>query len=74
MSCLRCLRPFNAVQFLHVNDGNEELSIHIARVLGELDGEGAAEVLPMLHTLTFSRFYFIRRKVTRLLKPFVNAR
>jgi len=74
MSWLGCLRPFNAVQILYVSDGNSEFEVDIARVLGELDGEGAAKVLPMLHTLTFSRFYFIRRKVIRLLKPFVDAR
>ena len=62
------------MQKLHVSDGTEELSIHIPRVLGELDREGGAEVLPMLHTLTFSRFHFICREVTRLLKPFVDAR
>ena len=74
MSWLGCLRPFNSVQILHVSDGKEELLIHIARVLGELDGEGAVEVLPILHTLTFSRFHFIRREVVPLLKPFVDAR
>ena len=58
------------MQILHVSDGDKELSIHIARVLGELDREGGEEVLPMLHTLTFSRFHFIGREVIALLRPF----
>ena len=41
-SWLGCLRPFNAVQILYVNDGfgsGSGLDLHIARVLGELDKE-----------------------------------
>ena len=77
MSSLGYLRLFNAVQILYVNDGIDwasELQVHIARVLGGLDGEEAAEVLPMLHTLIFCRFYLIREVVIPLLKPFVEAR
>ena len=74
-SWLRCLRPFNAVKTLYVSDCmSSELQVHIARVLGELDREGVAEVLPMLHTLIFRRFYIIDKEVIPLLKPFIDAR
>jgi len=53
---------------------SSELQVHIARVLGELDREGVAEVLPMLHTLIFRRFYIIDKEVIPLLKPFIDAR
>lgn len=51
----------------------EELVVHIARMFGELDREGAAEVLPMLHTLILFRFYVIHEQVIPLLKPFLDA-
>lgn len=73
-SWLRCLRPFNAVKTLCVGDDYEELQLHIARVLGELGGEGAAEVFPMLHTLIFNQCYSIRTELIPLLKPFIDAR
>jgi len=74
MSWLGFLRLFNSVQVLDVSDNNSELGVHIARVLGELDREGAAEVLPMLHTLIFIRFHDIHRVVIPLLRPFLDAR
>jgi hypothetical protein len=74
MSWLGCLRRFNDVQILHVSDSNEKLMVHIARMLGELGGEGAAEVLPMLHTLVFNRFHIIHEVLIPLLKPFLDAR
>jgi len=74
MSLLGCLRLFNSVQVLHVSDRNEELAVCISRVLGEVDGEGAGEVLPMLHTLTFIRFHSNHGVVIPLLKPFLDAR
>ena len=74
MSWLGCLRLFNSVQVLHVSDRNEELVVRISRVLGELDAEEAAEMLPMLHTLIFIRFHSNRGVVIPLLKPFLDAR
>lgn len=74
MSWLGCLRRFKGVQILHVTDGNEELTVHIARMLGELGGEGASEVLPTLHTLILRRFHTIHEVLISLLKPFLDAR
>ena len=71
MSWLEFLHPFNAVQILHARGSPPQyrLSIHIARVLGELAGERAVEVLPMLHTLELNR-----HMVTPMLKSFIDAR
>ena len=59
------------MQILSVELG---LEVHIARVLGELDKERAAEVLPMLHRLVFVPFELIDTVVIPLLKPFLDAR
>jgi len=69
---LRFLQIFNAVQILDVID--EELVHDIAYVLGELTGERAAEVLPLLRTVVFHGPGYIRPSVNHLLGPFIDAR
>jgi hypothetical protein len=67
MLFLEFLHLFNAVQIVHVT--GYCLKTHIARMLGELSREKAAEVLLMLHTL--GDFYDVKQLVT--LKPFIDA-
>jgi len=72
MIWLGFLRLFNEVQTLWVC--GDVLEVYIARVLGELTGERAAEVLPMLHTLKFLGFCPVGPSLTQLLKLFIDAR
>jgi len=72
MIWLGFLRLFNEVQTLWVC--GDVLEGYIARVLGELTGERAAEVLPMLHTLKFLGFYLVGPSLTQSLKPFIDVR
>ena len=79
MPWLKLLRSFDAVQILYISSPAlpgqyDNLEIDIARVLGNLTSERAAEVLPMMHTLLLRRFNQVGYLMTRLLKPFVNAR
>jgi hypothetical protein len=67
MQFLEFLHLFNAVQTLHVT--GHCVKTHIARMLGELSREKAAEVLPMLHTL--GDFHDAEQLVA--LKPFIDA-
>ena len=72
---LAFLRPFNAVQSLLFNDRNSVAQI--ARVLGELTEERAAEVLPMLRAIVWCGscdWDEIEPWVTPLLQPFIDAR
>lgn len=69
MPWLGFLRPFNSVRILHVH----ELEVLIARLLGELTGERATQVLPMLHTLVLESDQS-EALLTRILKPFIDAR
>jgi hypothetical protein len=78
MQNLRFLRSFHDVQVLDISGSPRQdyLEIYIARVLGELTRESAAEVLPMMHTLMLSSYgcHQVRNLVTTLLKPFIDAR
>ncbi len=69
MSYLGFLRPFSSVRILHV----PQLEIPIAHLLGELTGERATQVLPMLHTLMLEHEQS-EPLVTPILKPFIDAR
>jgi hypothetical protein len=75
VSWLGFLRLFNAVEVLNVSGSPRRycLDIHIARVLGELTGERAAEVLQMLHTFGLNGIDRIEC-LTPLLKPSIDAR
>jgi hypothetical protein len=73
VSWLEFLRPFNAVQVLHVGMG-PRLVIQIAWVLGGLSGERAVEVLPTLHTLEWDRVSWVGHLVNPMLKSFMDTR
>jgi hypothetical protein len=78
MPRLEFLRSFNTVQILNVDGTSMQseyfLVVHIARVLGGLTSERAAEVLPMMHTLLLKGFDRVGHLVTPLLKPFIDER
>jgi hypothetical protein len=72
---LAFLRPFIAVQSLFFYDQNS--MTQIARVLGELTEERAAEVLPMLRTMKWiggCEWDEVEPFVTPPLQPFIDAR
>ena len=64
------LHPFNAVQILDFTD--HQLDVDIAFVLRELTAEGAAEVLPMLHTVML--YARVKPLAIHILRPFIDAR
>ena len=69
---LKFLRPFTAVQTLHLP--GSVITPDISRTLGELAEERSTEVLPVLHTLVLS---WTREEVfeaARLVEPFIVAR
>jgi hypothetical protein len=63
------LRPFNAVQTLHLC-GISVVS-HVANILGELEGK---EVLPALHTVELVRLEQGESEILRVLEPFLAVR
>jgi hypothetical protein len=68
---LEFLRPFTAVQTLHL--AGEDLLPHLAGILGAVMGKRAAHVLPALHTILLSdsepKYFY-----DNLLKQFIVAR
>ena len=72
---LEFLRPFNAVETLGFWEPDSLKQV--ARVLGELSEERAAEVLPMLDTIIFFTMTIwdgVEPSSTPLLQPFIDAR
>ena len=72
---LAFLQPFNAVQSLLFYD--QDSVTQIARVLGELTEERAAEVLPMLRAIIWCgscEWDRVEQWVAPLLQPFIDAR
>jgi len=72
---LEFLRPLGAVKTLYIHDKN--LLNQIARVLGELTDDRAADVLPMLDTIApYSKTVWdqVKSWLVPLMQPFVDAR
>jgi hypothetical protein len=70
---LELVRPFTAVQSLHINHG---LGANIAPALQELTGDRVMEVLPALRSLSFSRDVGenVRSSIRKAYEPFITAR
>jgi len=72
---LELLRPFGAVKTLYIHDQNS--LNRIARVLGELTDDRAADVLPMLDTIgSYDQTVWnqVKSWLITLVQPFVDAR